>query len=281
MLQQREQNILKDLVTKSDLQKHVLERDNQLIWDDMVIKFNEATGKNLCVEQLREEWTYIYETIGYTNIYSDTKSQDFKSEDEIIVSDCRFPVKPQCRLSKHPIASLYTKLCKDTLILLVHRLFGDKVASLKNGGRIKWNHISDAYNEMGNGVFERLNGKALNAKWRNILYRARIMKEPHPLSNPKNIINEKILKDRINQLKSDPEFTSFKSKTNLRTFKNADDTTKTIQEDSKNVSSANERHYKLKLSDIKRRLGIGIEVDILRIIFNFPLLFISYSLFVI
>ena len=273
MLQQQEQNILKDLVTKSDLQKHVLERDNQLIWDDMVIKFNKATGQNLCVEQLREEWTHIYETIGYTNIHSDTKTQDFKSEDEIIVSRCRIHVKPhQCKSSKHPIASFYTKLCKDTLIFLVHRFFGDQVASLKNRGRIKWNQISGAYNEMGSEVFDSLNGEALNAKWRNILYRARIMKEPHPLSNTKNIINEKTLKDRINQLKSDPEFTSFKSKANLRRFKSGG-TTKVVQ-DSKNTSSSNERHYKLKLSDIKRRLGTGIEVDILRIICILKLLFI-------
>ena len=97
----------------------------------------------------------------------------------------------------------YATLCKDILISLVYKYFGDERATLKHGGRQKWNHISDAYNEIGEGVLERANPITLNAKWRNIIYRAKLMKEPHPLSEPSEIVQQKVLKDRVNKLKLD------------------------------------------------------------------------------
>ena len=76
MLEIWEQNVIKDLVAKSDLQKHIFERNNQLIWDEILKKFNLLTKKDLCIEDLREEWTHIYETIGYTNIYSSIRQEE-------------------------------------------------------------------------------------------------------------------------------------------------------------------------------------------------------------
>ena len=153
-------------------------------------------------------------------------------------------------------------MCKDTLTLLVRRYFGDQAASLKGVGRAKWNHISDAYNEIGEGVFERASGETLNAKWRNILYRGRILKEPHPLSNPKNIPDEKLLKDRINKLKLNAQFASFKNKSNLSKVKNTN--VITLLKDGIGNSSPIDKCNRLKLSDIKREFGIGINFHILR-----------------
>ena len=76
MLEIWEQNVIKDLVAKSDLQKHIFERNNQLIWDEILKKFNLLTKKDLCIEDLREEWTHIYETIGYANIYSSKRLEE-------------------------------------------------------------------------------------------------------------------------------------------------------------------------------------------------------------
>lgn len=76
MLEIWEQNVIKGLVAKSDLQKHIFERNNQLIWDEILKKFNLLTKNNLCIIDLREEWTHIYETIGYTNIYSSTRKEE-------------------------------------------------------------------------------------------------------------------------------------------------------------------------------------------------------------
>ena len=70
MLNEWEQNIIKELVSKSDLQKHnIFERENEIIWNRILKEFNLTAKKNLSIEDLREEWTHIYETIGYAKIY--------------------------------------------------------------------------------------------------------------------------------------------------------------------------------------------------------------------
>ena len=70
MLNEWEQNIIKELVSKSDLQKHnVFERENEIIWNRILKEFNLTAKRNLSIEDLREEWTHIYETIGYAKIY--------------------------------------------------------------------------------------------------------------------------------------------------------------------------------------------------------------------
>ena len=76
MLEIWEQNVIKELVAKSDLQKHIFERNNQVIWDEILHNFNLITKKNLCIEDLRDEWTHIYETIGYTSLYSNITKEN-------------------------------------------------------------------------------------------------------------------------------------------------------------------------------------------------------------
>ena len=76
MLDIAEQKVLKDLVSKSDLQKHIFGQSEHLIWDQILSQFNSITKQDLSIEDLREEWTHIYQTIGYTNSYSDTKSEE-------------------------------------------------------------------------------------------------------------------------------------------------------------------------------------------------------------
>ena len=78
MLTPSEQNVLVDLVAKSNLQKHnIFERENEFIWDTILKTFNSLTEKNLSVEELREEWTEVYETVGYqTNVYSSIEDDE-------------------------------------------------------------------------------------------------------------------------------------------------------------------------------------------------------------
>ena len=145
------------------------------------------------------------------------------------------------------------------LTTLVHRHFGDDVPTLKYGGRDKWNHISNAYNEMGKGVFEKANAITLNAKWRNIIYRAKIMKEPHPLGNSKkDIIDEKTLQYRISQLKLNSQYISPRHNLNAKNC----DLVKVASVAGKNDSSTND-DKRMKLSDVKKEFGIGMVRNLL------------------
>ena len=148
------------------------------------------------------------------------------------------------------------------LISLVHKYFGDEPATLKYGGKQKWNYISNTYNELGEGVLERLNATTLNAKWRNIIYRAKLMKEPHPLSKHNNIIDEKILKDKVKELKPHPQcmMSASKSSTKFHTC----NVMKLINDNEQNISEVQENN-RLKLSDIKKEFGIGIIKILLRV----------------
>ena len=79
MLEIRDQKVLKDLVSRSNLQKHIVEQSEYLIWDEILIQFNIATQNNLSIEDIREEWTHIYETIGYTSGYSSSENEEDSS----------------------------------------------------------------------------------------------------------------------------------------------------------------------------------------------------------
>ena len=138
------------------------------------------------------------------------------------------------------------KLCKSVLVCLVDKHFGDEKPSLKNGGKLKWNQICKEYNEIGNGALEKENPNTLYAKWRNIVYKAKLMKDPHPLNDPsKPIISLKILKERIDLIKCN--------------FQN--ELKNTSQNDCKpsktNVNSSEENN-RMSLSDVRKQFGIGL-----------------------
>ena len=156
----------------------------------------------------------------------------------------------------------HAKLCKDILISLVQKYFGEEPATLKYGGKQKWSYISNAYNEIGEGVLERSNAITLNAKWRNIIYRAKIMKEPHPLSKHNNILDEKILKEKVKELKfhSKYKMSTSKSSTKFQTC----NVMKLINDKEEHNSEVQQNNI-LKFSEIKREFGLGIIQILLRI----------------
>lgn len=276
MLNEWEQNIIKELVSKSDLQKHnVFERENEYIWNRILKEFNLTSKKNLSIEDLREEWTHIYETIGYAKIYphgdvdvdspavpspegkpgnesvdaSDRTEIGFSKEGKKISSKQYVQVHNPIKSSSN--SSETAKLGRDVLISLVHTYFGNGTATLKGSGREKWKDICKAYNEIGKDVFENMNAVRLNSKWRNIVYRAKLMKEPHPLDKPKHIIDLNILKEKINQTKSSACTNSQKDEEIVQNKKVSQLLNSAIQRDS--PANCMDR---LKLSDVKREFGI-------------------------
>ena len=94
MLDIAEQKVLKDLVSKSDLQKHIFGQSEHLIWDQILSQFNSITKQDLSIEDLREEWTHIYQTIGYTNSYSNTKSEAVTHQFSSFVNDHEYLRSP-------------------------------------------------------------------------------------------------------------------------------------------------------------------------------------------
>ena len=174
----------------------------------------------------------------------------------------RNPIKPKENQSRNSMSAAHAKLCKDMLISLVHKYFGDEPATLKYGGKQKWNHISNTYNELGGGVLERSNAITLNAKWRNIIYRAKLMKEPHPLSKHDNIVDERMLKEKVTELKLHPQNMTSTSKSSTK-FQTCN-VMKLLNDNEQNYSEVQENN-RLKLSDIKREFGIGILKFLLRV----------------
>ena len=271
-------------------------------------EFNLTAKKNLSIEDLREEWTHIYETIGYAKIYPRgdvdvdspaEPSPEGKPGNESV--DARYVAKyiENMRVQYHPhLSSEYShhysfiiffsdktqtgftkegekisskqyvevhnpiksnsnssetaKLGRDVLISLVHTYFGDGTATLKGSGREKWKDICKAYNEIGKDVFENMSAVKLNSKWRNIVYRAKLMKEPHPLDKPKHIIDLNILKEKINQTKCSSCKNSHKNEEIVQNEKVSQLLNSAIQRDS--PANCMDR---LKLSDVKREFGIG------------------------
>ena len=153
---------------------------------------------------------------------------------------------------------------RDVLISLVHTYFGDGTATLKGSGREKWKDICKAYNEIGKHVFENMSAVKLNSKWRNIVYRAKLMKEPHPLDNPKHIIDLNILKEKINQTKSSACTNSQKNEEIVQNGKVSQLLNSATQRDS--PANCMDR---LKLSDVKREFGIGRLNAMLKSCFRF------------
>ena len=155
---------------------------------------------------------------------------------------------------KSTLSNSNIKLCKALIITLVHKHFKDEKPSLKNGGKLKWNLISDEYNEIVKSALEKETPNTLNAKWRNIVYRAKIMKDPYPLNDPsKPIISIKILQDRINQLKSNSE-----NEKNI-----CQKERESLQELSASNKSENNVHPPeefniMSLSDVKKQFRIGL-----------------------
>ena len=156
--------------------------------------------------------------------------------------------------TKNALANSNITLCKNLLVSLVDKHFGDEKPSLKNGGKLKWNQICKEYNEIGYGALEKENANTLNAKWRNIVYRAKLMKDPHPLNDPsKPIISIKILQEHIDQLKS-----NFQKEVKL-TLQN--DCKSHLELSTTNHSETNvnlsEENIRMSLSDVKKQFGIG------------------------
>ena len=166
------------------------------------------------------------------------------------------------------------KLGRDVLISLVHTYFGDGTATLKGSGREKWKDICKAYNEIGKDVFENMSAVKLNSKWRNIVYRAKLMKEPHPLDNPKQIKDLNILKERINQTKCSACTNSQKDEEIVQNGKVSQLLNSAIQRD----SSTNCMN-RLKLSDVKREFGIGRLNAMLKACFRMIFIFSLFLLF--
>ena len=124
-------------------------------------------------------------------------------------------------------------------------------------GREKWKNISESYNKLGEGVFESLNEDELNAKWRNILYRARILKQPDPIGDHKSLKDETELNYRIEQMKLHPRFSAIKigKKTSSKLNTNTARSLNTKH----GIFSPINRHKKLKLEEVKRQFGLGMK----------------------
>ena len=90
MLETSEQKVLKDLVSKSDLQKHIVGQSEHLIWEQILSQFIAITKKCLSIQDLREEWTNIYETVGYTSGYSSSDCEEESRECSIFHQDHQY-----------------------------------------------------------------------------------------------------------------------------------------------------------------------------------------------
>ena len=204
--------------------------------------------------------------------FSDKTQTGFAKEGKKISSkQVHNPIKSNSNSSET------AKLGRDVLISLVHTYFGDvTTATLKGSGREKWKDICKAYNEIGKDVFENMSAVKLNSKWRNIVYRAKLMKEPHPLNKPKHIIDLNILKEKINQTKSSACTNSQKDGEIVQNEKVSQLLNSAIQRDS--PANCMDR---LKLSDVKREFGIGRLNAILKACFRMIFIFflISHLLF--
>ena len=95
MLEASEQKVLKDLVSQSDLQKHIVRQSEPLIWEQILSQFIAITKKYLSVEDLREEWTNIYETVGYTSGYSSSECEEDSQECSIFHKDHQYLRSPR------------------------------------------------------------------------------------------------------------------------------------------------------------------------------------------
>ena len=185
-----------------------------------------------------------------------TNLLDLTLNDEITAkhSNGSFSRKKEMQM-KNALTNSNIKLCKNVLVCLVHKHFGDEKPSLKNGGKLKWNQICKEYNEIGNGALEKENPNTLYAKWRNIVYRAKLMKDPHPLNDPsKPIISLEILKKHIDLMKS-----NFQNEMNI-TSQNDCKThleLSTSNHSETNVNSSEENN-RMSLSDVKKQFGIGL-----------------------
>ena len=199
--------------------------------------------------------------------FSDRTEIGFSKEGKKISSKQYVQVHNPIKSSSN--SSETAKLGRDVLISLVHTYFGDGTATLKGSGREKWKDICKAYNEIGKDVFENMNAVRLNSKWRNIVYRAKLMKEPHPLDNPKHIIDLNILKEKINQTKSSACTNSQKDGEIVQNEKVSQLLNSAIQRDS--PANCMDR---LKLSDVKREFGIGRLNAILKASFRMIFIFI-------
>ena len=157
--------------------------------------------------------------------------------------------------TKNALLNSNIKLCKNVLVCLVDKYFGDDKPSLKNGGKLKWNQICKEYNEIGNGALEKENPNTLYAKWRNIVYRAKLMKDPHPLNDPsKPIISLKILKERIDLMKS-----NFQNELKITPQNDCKAHLELSTSDhSKTNANSSEENNRMSLSDVKKQFGIGL-----------------------
>ena len=151
-------------------------------------------------------------------------------------------------------SSSNTKLCKDVLISLVYKYFGKETPTLKNEGKQKWGHISNEYNDLIKGVLEKEKAATLNAKWRNIVYRAKLMKEPHPFKDPrKPLMKDDLLRDRIRQLRCKLQNKAISHESVSETFPEIPASANFNRND--HILEVNHR---LGLSDVKRQFGEGI-----------------------
>ena len=155
---------------------------------------------------------------------------------------------------KKALSNSNVKLCKDVLISLVYKHFGDEKPSLKNGGKQKWNQIVTEYNALGKDVLEIESPNSLNAKWRNIIYKAKLMKDPYPLSDPcKPIISDNILQDRIKELKSD-----FPNETSSEKSRSEPNQEFSISNNLERNTISREDDNRMCLSNLKKQIGIGL-----------------------
>ena len=146
------------------------------------------------------------------------------------------------------------KLCKDVLISLVYKHFGDEKPSLKNGGKQKWNEIAKEYNALVKGALEKESPNSLNAKWRNIIYKAKLMKEPYPLSDPcKPILSDNLLQDRIKELKSD-----FPNEASTKESGSEQKQEFSMPNDLERNTISREDDNRMCLSNLKKQIGIGL-----------------------